>query len=63
LRTLRSPPDLKTLLADPLEVAIGPVFEELDVTLSSLRLSADKVFECFWRFGVVIKLSWDELLS
>ena len=42
---------------------MGPVLEELDVTLSSLRLRADKVFECFWRFGVVIKLSWDELLS
>jgi hypothetical protein len=41
----------------------GPVFDALDVTLSSLRLSADKVLVCFWRLGVMIKLSWEELLS
>lgn len=36
---------------------IGPVFDALEVTLSSFLFKADNVFECFYRFGVVIKLS------
>jgi len=59
-----SPPLFSTLVCEPEPDGMkGPVLEALEVTLSSLRLRAESVLVCFWRFGVIIRLSYEELLS